>query len=803
MDNKNDDLKMNKKLNKTRAKQLQDLIDNIYKRTNYTDNKDDVYLDTVKKNMDDSLNGLLDKSKIRSGDSNISSLYSRVLSKNGEDMDREIQHTLQDESMLADVMDLYSQNVIIRDQDREIDLVCKYMPKLEQALDIKVDHIFSADHFKKDALILTVLNNKNKLDNGTTTNDKETEHKLEDFKLKYDLEKFSRKMVKNTLKYGEQYVYVVPFSKALSKLLLKKNGYSSGMVHESIESLNEETINNIVKDNSEYMDIVYPLNEDVRSEYFMNDDLYVDKNSNDDSYKYYESKSNKSYNNDLDVSELKIELNETGVIPSIVTEQLNMMRILSENKALEEASLDLFNGQAKNSDILKGIDKEYKKFIGNSLKGPQSIYADGFVDKNNIKKENIDVPGCVVEILEHTMIKPVYIRNVALGYYYIETDTELDANEQTTFSSTLGGLRPKRSQKDRQNATTQNMDNSTLMRIAKQLSKRIDSKFINSNQDLTKEIYTILKYNADHGNGKVTKIRVSFIPPEEIYHITFKKNDKTHRGVSDLDKALFPAKLYSCLYISNTIALLTRGYDKRVYHVRQAVDTNITQVLLNVVNQIKQSNFNLRQIENMNNILNITGRFNDLVVPQNANGESPVNFEVMPGQNIDIKTDFMNQLEEMAVNETGLSIDMINSRLQENTATHLTMSNSRFLLKIVALQLDLSKMLSKLFTSIYGYEYQSDDTVQVTLIPPVMSNFTNSSQILAMVNELVTSIDTMQMGYEQDEVLRTIYRGELFKFYLKDTLPIEEFEKIEQNARVKYSVLKKQEDQNQNTPQQF
>ena len=98
-------------------------------------------------------------------------------------------------------------------------------------------------------------------------------------------------------------------------------------------------------------------------------------------------------------------------------------------------------------------------------------------------------------------------------------------------------------------------------------------------------------------------------------------NDKSHRGVSDLAKSIFPAKLFTCLYISNTIALLTRGYDKRLYHVKQTVDTNITSVLLNVINQIKRSNFNLRQIENMNNILNVTGRFNDLVIPQNANGE--------------------------------------------------------------------------------------------------------------------------------------------------------------------------------------
>lgn len=796
-DNKNNDLMMNKKINKSRAEQLQNTLDTIYKRTHYTDNKDVSYLDSVKRRMDNSLNGLIDKTKMRTGDSNMSGLYSRTLAKDGENFDREIQHTLQDESMLHDIMDLYSQNMITRDQDREIDLVCKYMPKLEQAIDIKVDHIFSADHFKKDSLVLTVLNNKNKLDNFSTSNDKETDHNLDDLKKKYDLERFSKRLVKNTLKYGEQYVYVVPYSKALSKLLIKKTG--SSILGEN-EILTEEVVNNIIDDSSTKLNLIYPLNEETRNICFTEDDCIIDSTIKDDKFNHFMNES-KRHEQEIELDKLEVELNTTGVIPSVITEQINMMRILQENKALEEATAKFDIGMAKDSTLLKDIDKNFKKFLGNSLKAPQELSSDGFIDKNNIK-ENIDVPGCIVEVLEHTMIKPIYIRNMALGYYYIETEMELDANEQTTFSSTLGGLRPKRSQKDRQAQNTQTMDNTMLIRIAKQISRRIDSKFINSNQDLTKEIYTILKYNADHGNGKVTKIRVSFIPPEEIHHITFKKNEKTHRGVSDLDKSLFPAKLYSCLYISNTIALLTRGYDKRVYHVRQAVDTNITQVLLNVVNQIKQSNFNLRQIENMNNILNITGRFNDLVIPQNANGESPINFEVMPGQNIDVKSDFMNQLEEMTINETGLSIDMINSRLQENTATHLTMSNSRFLLKIVALQIDLAEMLSRLFTVIYNNEYNTEDSVQVTLIPPVMSNFTNSSQILAIVNELVASIDTMQMGYEQDETLRTIFRGELLKFYLKDTLPLEEFDKIEDSSREKYSLFKQQTDMAQQ-PQQY
>lgn len=64
------------------------------------------------------------------------------------------------------------------------------------------------------------------------------------------------------------------------------------------------------------------------------------------------------------------------------------------------------------------------------------------------------------------------------------------------------------------------------------------------------------------------------------------------------------------------------------YYVKQTVDTNIAQTLLNTINQIKQSNFGIRQFQNINNILNITGRFNDYVIPTGASGESQFNLKL-------------------------------------------------------------------------------------------------------------------------------------------------------------------------------
>ena len=191
----------------------------------------------------------------------------------------------------------------------------------------------------------------------------------------------------------------------------------------------------------------------------------------------------------------------------------------------------------------------------------------------------------------------------------------------------------------------------------------------------------------------------------------------------------------------------------------------------------------------MNDILNVTGRFNDLVVPINQNGEAPVNFEVIPGQNIEVKTDFMNMLEEMAVNLTGVSLEMVNSRMAEQTATHLTMTNSRFLIKIFARQQKFQPFLSEIYTKIYQNEYGTQDEIEVKLPPPIMLNFTNTSQIISVANELIQNLVLMKMGADQqNQLLKDQFTGELMEHYFKSFLDIEEINKIYDNAQMNVSI---------------
>ena len=778
--------------NKKIAGSIQANIDDLYKNTYFTNNDNSKYIDSIKRKMDDDLEGLIDKAKAQNGGTNMADLYARTLARNDTDSLNEIRSALEDETVLADIMDIYSQNALVRDLDREIDTVCKYMPKLDEALDIKKDNVLSADHFNDDAVRISIEN----VAGAGITNDNNNKSEadgsdLELFARKYDLEAFRNELYSKTAKYGEQFVYIVPYKRALEKLIARTDG-ASLLSEEGI--LTEESINEGLQSINETLSFRYTDTDESKLKSFGVQDLYdlSESTLSDSSLEGLKS-------NNIEYSGLDIEINKTGVIPGIIAQECNMRRIFSETVSLfgEESLGSARNAYLSNSLYFKNINKKLKKAAqGGTLEGPTSLADDGLKDLDEPTKANnaeqLEIPGAVFEILEHDRVKPIYINNTCLGYYYIEMNDPNGGNaeEQMTFTSTLGGMRPRRTARENEaNGGTSTQDNEVLMKIARKIAQRIDKKFINSNQDIAKEIYTVLKYNADN-NGKTTKLRISFIPPSDIIHSYFELNKKTHRGVSDIVKSLFPAKLYTCLYISNTIALLTRGYDKRLYHVKQTIDTNITSVLLNVINQIKRSNFNLRQIENMNNIMNVTGRFNDLVIPQNANGESPVSFEIMPGQNVEVKTEFMNMLEEMAVNQTGVSLEMVNSRYQESTATHLTMSNARFLIKVYARQKLYEPILSAIYTKLYQYEYNTNSIVKVELPPPIMLNFTNTSQILSMSQELIQNIVQMKFGTSQNEQEKLAFTSLLMEYYYDSFLPMDKINAMADKAKAKTAANK-------------
>jgi len=761
---------------------VQGNMDDMYRTTYFADPHNKDQLQAIKTDITTSIKDIMNVNSDNIGEPNISRLYERLLLSSQGDPDtvKEFERIFGDNEFINNLTSSYLDNRWIKAVDTEIDEVLRYMPKLQEALDTIRDNILASDSFSKD-----FLNIESKL-SPTRESEEQFARNINDMKNRYNMLKLTSEIYEKTSKYGETFVYCVPYSKAIRKLIDRKNSTTDDR-------------NIKVRTNFESGEV---LIESGISEF---EPVKV-SSSND--YKLNETEDN--FNFDIKI--------ENGIISSIVENEKSareQRKVVREQSLTEQYLMELaINGS---SDVItEGIDSiandgkpyafdnsmnhdlemgakipahhKFDRVLDDDLQLPNEddTTADGLYTSNKGNSNIKDMNGCIVKILKRERVTPIILNDICLGYYYFDFDDQAALFEErhttTGMVNTITGLRSN----GRSEAFDSIQRREELLRsIANNLADKIDAKFINANQDLKKEIYYILKYNDSFNAaaGSTNNIRVSYIPPEDIHHIYFDLDEDTGRGISDLNLSLIPAKLWVAIYITNCLGVMTRGNDKRVYYVKQSVESNISKTLLKTINEIKKSNFGIRQIENINSVLNITGRFNDYIIPRGNDGQSPIDVEVIQGQQIEIKTDLLNLLEESAISVTGVPMEIIQARLSPDYAMQLTMANSKFLRFTYSRQGEFQKVIAPLYTKIYDIEYGCNDQITVTLPPPLFMNMINSGQLITNTSDYCENVTNIIMADEPNEVIKAKFAKELKIYHLGSYLNMDVIKQIINKAK--------------------
>lgn len=744
------------------ANLIQGNSDDLYRSTYYSDPSNKQQLQALKTDITNTIKNIMANNSDISGEPNISKLYERLLlsAQNDSELVSSFEKIFGDNEFVNNLTASYLDNRWVRAVDMEIDEICKYMPKIQEALDTITDNVLSADSFSKD-----FLNISNQLSDGDTSKEQFSKN-INDMKKNYKLLKYIKQIYEQTAKYGECFVYCVPYDKAIQRLVDRK--YENRGV--------------VIKTNFGEGTIITESTEMGRSK------VHIPKG-------YSLNKDNDNFNMNISV--------ESGIISSIVQSEKaarDKLTVVREQSIYHEeinSIQDLGHNsyayhRVADQDLKLGgklpTHHKFDQTLGDKLElpGDEDTTADGLTATNQRNTRIKPMNGCIMKILKRERVVPIILNDICLGYYYFEFDTDIqlfdERQSSTGMVNTLTGLRSN----GRSEAFDAMERRQELLRnIASQLAEKIDNKFIDNNQDLKKEIYYILKYNDDYNSaaGTLNNIRISYIPPDDIHHIYFELDEDTGRGISDLRLSMVPAKLWVAIYITNCLAIMTRGNDKRVYYVRQSVESNISKTLLKTINEIKKANFGIRQIENINSILNITGRFNDYIIPRGADGQSPIEFEVMQGQQIEIKTELLNLLEESAINPIGVPIEIIQNRQSPDYAMQLTMSNSKFLRFVYDRQSVFQDAISPLLTKIYDVEYGTQDAVELLLPPPLFINVTNTNQLIVNTNDYCDNIVNIICADEQDEQVKQKFAKELKIYSLGSYLNMSNIMEIYNRAK--------------------
>lgn len=662
---------------------------NLYGRTYYTPPDGDSELTHLTDRINDSMGKIINDINYSTGLSSISTLYAKAIDyQNDPKVADGFDNLFKDMANDGSVYNVFFNNRSLRLFDAEIDMICKYMPMLEDALGVLCDNVISSDHFSKDFIFISD-------ENVSVENNKELFYNnIKVLKDKYDLLIKFQDIIYNTSKYGERFYYIVPYERAIKKLL--DNPDNKFVTSHEAMSLTESGILKQTPALKESGDVfVNTINKKEQS---------------------------------LDV-EFTFNMSNS-LSKEIVAHESAANRL----KQIKESALN-FNEATTSTVSLVANDKlDASPFYDDTTSNGLIVAGD---HKFNTK-EDWGLNGCVFKELSRYKIIPVRIEDLILGYAYLENDRyglddDFPVSDTTTPVNAMG-INVATDLEATKNSAV--ISDSIVKTVASKLSAAIDTKFIKLNKDLSKEIYTVLKH--DLQAGKKNKYNVTFLPPDDVVHCYYKLDPDTYRGISDLYKSMIPAKLFIGLYITNTIGAMTRAQDRRVYYVKQSgIDTNISKILLTTIDQLKRQNFNIRQLESMKNVLNILGRFNDFVIPTDNSGNAPVQFEVMQGQQIDPQTDLMEKLQSMAVNSTDVPFEIVQARQSMDYAIQASMSNSRFLKKIYNRQTIANRFLSSIMTKLYRGEFNNPTAViKVNLPTPMFLNLTNTNQIIQNANDV-------------------------------------------------------------------
>ena len=742
-------------------------LSRLYQNTYYTSPDAKTSRDNIRQDIDVALDNIMANNVDNTGEPNISRLYRRLKkTQNSPDTVKAFKDLFDDKQIMSSVLSSYSNNRYLYDYDAEIDTVLKYMPKLREALDTKRDNVLCTDHFSKD--FITLVNESD------ISNDKQFSKRVDEMKKTYKLLEKIEGWYENASTYGEEFVYQVAYNKAFRDIIKDKMSPDNNVANARV-NLGECTFiteEGKVKKEEHLPKKFNNISESVRKKFGT---LDIELNTSGIIGKAYEE-ADKLFNaRNVMCEQSCLSLHEGAMLITNANSNDKGKPIAYDANSVTTALDKLKNKKATNTIPKDSIDKYLK-----DIDKDEASADDGFINLNKEKeksKTKFSVPGCIVKTLDRHNVIPIYIEDICLGFYYFEFPDQRDItlNSGMRLADPMITMQPGN---DLNTDTDAGERDKALRYISSKLSGFIDAKFINQNQDLKKELYAILKHNQIYNNPIPNKMRITFLPPEDVEHIYFRKDPKSNRGMSDLHESLLAAKLYSAMYITNSIMSMTRGYDKRVYFVNTGIETNVTEAMLNVVEQIKKSNFGIRQIRNnLNQVLNITGRYNDFIIPKGPNGDAPINMEIVQGQNIEIKTDLMNILEEMAINPTGVPIEMIQTRQNSmDYAVQLTMSNTKFLRICFKRQAKCDEIFSRIITKMYNYTYGQNDVIEFKLPPPSFLGITNTTQFFDNLNNYSMHVANIEWdGDPGDEKGKGEFQRQIMKqaagtFYNKDLI---------------------------------
>jgi hypothetical protein len=611
----------------------------------------------------------------------------------------------------------------------DYDALYEYIPQLAQAIEVYVDNIMSPDDFTKD-VFSTYYNDRNVTE---LKGEKKVITNIKNLEDTYKIEDKSKDWIRKTLYMGDQFVAVLPLEKEFNKIL-GENG----------ELLNEQAETVAISESN----VALTKDEEILLEGMFNPEDGEEGDGRID----WKSDLAKLMNENVGYSENRY---------SVIKDEL-----LTESEYAQAFGRGEWK-PTRESDI--GKKKDIKKSKKEIMTDGSMLLGDPGDDSG------VKISGSYVKLLDPRRVVKINMGDTCFGYYYIETNDDRMMFSNNAFGNTKN-FTLKSTQADLRTDSEYMADPKTRLIVdvfAKNISKKLNKKFIENNKEFKNLIYELVKQ--EYIIKK--RINIVYLSPEEVEHFSIDENGEGY-GKSKFSRILFSAKLYLAVLTTTLMMKISRSADHRTFYIETGLSKDVEGIIQSFVREIKSKEVKLSDLKSIDSIFNNIGQFHDYFIPQ-VNGEKAIDIDTTPGQSTEVENEFLEYLKKTMISGMGIPASFLQYSDEMEFARSVSMMNGMFLRTIVGLQKSLGENFSNVYRKLYRNEYgeleKLDDeeefvvdynSIEVRFPSPASLNMTNMADQISNTQTIIDTVVNTLMGSSGDDAKRDKVTREVTKKYL-------------------------------------
>lgn len=571
----------------------------------------------------------------------------------------------------------------------EYEAICNKIAYVQKAIDVLADHIIAPDDILKYSLSI--------IPEDTDRKDDEVSKaitRLKNLAKQFKFEQKVKTLVKDTLKFGDYFVEIVPTPKGKNALVVVNEGFDYNALNDSSLITKEEKV--VLESKTKYFD--------------------TDSNS----YKY----------KDISSKTFSITVDETcttrGDKKLIINEAYTSMYQLA-GSTIPGPQLLGPNISTQLPVDLEPVSKDHGTITPDKFK---SKYADP--DKVPLNKDDDNQIRLDIKDINLVFHEPKYVIRleterfkVCLGFLVfpkVDLITMTNTGVATNIDSICANL---------------------LKKIQEKLSGR-NSLYKNDNIKISDDIKKVLLSHLQKiDNNDDLKIR--YVAPEFMEHFRINVSRYAPYGESLLDSSLYDSKLLMALKTAAAIKKINSCSDKRYVNVEVGLPRDAKTIVNKMEEALTKKRISVNSIGNIDSIPSQISTFESIFLPM-KDGKKFVEIDHQNwGGDTSNDTENQKTMRDAIVGNLGVPSPYLNIEENSSNRSLLVVESINFCRTVVGHQKEFTPFLWELFAKLYILVYGKADTdiltkVKITFNQPRGLPNSSNAEILEGTQRMIDTL---------------------------------------------------------------